>query len=184
MVGEVTEQQMNQRLSSKKKTIKMLMTVVIVFAVCWLPLNLYHIIKDFVTTDPIGYNTFLVCHWLAFSSVCWNPFIYFGLNQYYRQGLKNICLLRGLSKTSGTHSLATSTRSTTFLLRNNSRNNGFERKFHIFSFARNNRNNRSSGNSGNNTSLVMDNRSPNCRYQSPNGSIRNHNNNIYENTSF
>ncbi|CAG2171184.1 unnamed protein product, partial [Oppiella nova] len=96
-IGEFTEQQLTTRSESKRKTIKMLATVVVVFAVCWLPINVYHIINDFFATDSlsaISINTYLACHWLAFSSVCWNPFIYFGLNPYYRHELNRI-FLRG-----------------------------------------------------------------------------------------
>jgi hypothetical protein len=64
-----------------------------VFAICWLPLNLYHIRADF-GTDPSRHNStvYLMVHWLAMSSVCYNPFIYSIRNSYFRTGIKNFFL--------------------------------------------------------------------------------------------
>ncbi len=63
------------------------------FAICWLPLNLYHIRADF-GTDPYRHNmnVYLMVHWLAMSSVCYNPFIYSIRNSYFRRGIKNFFL--------------------------------------------------------------------------------------------
>ncbi len=63
------------------------------FAICWLPLNLYHIRADF-GTDPSRHNltVYLIVHWLAMSSVCYNPFIYSIRNSYFRKGIKNFFL--------------------------------------------------------------------------------------------
>jgi hypothetical protein len=64
-----------------------------VFAICWLPLNLYHIRADF-GTDPSRHNStvYLMVHWLAMSSVCYNPFIYSIRNSYFRRVIKNFFL--------------------------------------------------------------------------------------------
>lgn len=66
-------------LRNKKKVIKMLVIVVILFAVCWVPLQTYHILE--VSWDAINsYRyiniVFFVCDWLAMSNSCYNPFIY------------------------------------------------------------------------------------------------------------
>jgi hypothetical protein len=100
-IGEVTAQQITSRLKSKRKTIKMLILVVIVFAICWLPINLYHLLNDFYLTD-FSLNTFYFVHWLAMSSVCYNPFIYFWLNNHYREGIKSIFCCRIFSYTNNT----------------------------------------------------------------------------------
>jgi hypothetical protein len=61
-----------------------------VFAICWLPLNLYHIRADFGTDSyRHNMNVYLMVHWLAMSSVCYNPFIYSIRNSYFRTGVKN-----------------------------------------------------------------------------------------------
>ena len=45
-IGAATHQQQLRRLASRRRTIKMLVLVVILFGVSWLPLNLYHLISD------------------------------------------------------------------------------------------------------------------------------------------
>lgn len=62
--------QQKTREKSRRRTIKMLAIVVLVFAICWLPLNIFHIYSDFNTETNINdMNWFLVCHWFAMSSV-------------------------------------------------------------------------------------------------------------------
>lgn len=84
----------------------MLVIVVILFAVCWLPLNTYHLVVDF--SSPVGPSrhsstVFFVCHWLAMSSVCYNPFIYFWLNDHFRAGARSwlSCAGKKLSRLCG-----------------------------------------------------------------------------------
>jgi hypothetical protein len=72
----------------------MLIVVCAVFAICWLPLNIHHIMNDFGLGNYSS-TTFLICHWIAMSSVCYNPFIYFWLNKHYSERAKylfNTCL--------------------------------------------------------------------------------------------
>ncbi|GFY58532.1 probable G-protein coupled receptor 83 [Trichonephila inaurata madagascariensis] len=90
-LGVVTEKQRIIQAKAKKKTIKMLVVVVILFAVCWLPLNTLNILREFNATGFIhktfSHSTvFFTCHWLAMSSVCYNPFIYCWLNDNFRSG--------------------------------------------------------------------------------------------------
>ncbi|XP_054159961.1 G-protein coupled receptor 83-like [Oppia nitens] len=90
-----TDQQ-KTRERSRRRTIKMLAIVVLVFAICWLPLNIHHIYSDFINTNVTDINWFLVCHWFAMSSVCYNPWIYFCLNKHFRQEIKNIVRCTGM----------------------------------------------------------------------------------------
>ncbi len=72
----------------------MLIIVCVVFALCWLPLNIYHIRADFGLGNYSS-TIFLICHWFAMSSVCYNPFIYFWLNKHYNERARaifNVCL--------------------------------------------------------------------------------------------
>ena len=45
-VGAVTANQQQSQARAKRKSIKLLIAVVVVFALCWLPLNLYHLLTD------------------------------------------------------------------------------------------------------------------------------------------
>ncbi|MGH0184594.1 UNVERIFIED_CONTAM: hypothetical protein FKN15_015168 [Acipenser sinensis] len=72
-----------------QKTIKMLMLVVLVFAVCWFPLNCFVVIS---ASNVISINNtlYFAFHWLAMSSTCYNPFIYCWLNIKFRTGIKSL----------------------------------------------------------------------------------------------
>lgn len=57
----------------------MLIIVVVIFGLCWLPLQLYNIL--YVTIPEINDYHFIsivwfCCDWLAMSNSCYNPFIY------------------------------------------------------------------------------------------------------------
>ena len=47
LVGQATINQQYTQYKIKRKTIKMLIIVVVIFVICWLPLNLYHLLTDF-----------------------------------------------------------------------------------------------------------------------------------------
>ncbi|XP_060091173.1 G-protein coupled receptor 83 [Heteronotia binoei] len=89
-VGDVTAEQYFTLQRKKKTTIKMLILVVVIFAVCWFPLNCYVVLlsSQVICSNNALYFAF---HWLAMSSTCCNPFIYCWLNENFRAELKN-CL--------------------------------------------------------------------------------------------
>ncbi|XP_068247224.1 uncharacterized protein [Palaemon carinicauda] len=91
VVGAATQEQLSLQLRAKKKTVKMLLIVVVLFALCWLPLNTYHLVVDFgASVGPSRHSSsiFFICHWFAMSNVCYNPFIYCWLNDHFRAGAK------------------------------------------------------------------------------------------------
>lgn len=66
-------------LKNKKKVIKMLVIVVVLFCVAWFPLQMYNVLQ--VTWPEINeyqhINIIWLCFdWLAMSNSCYNPFIY------------------------------------------------------------------------------------------------------------
>ena len=76
-----------------RQVIKMLMVVVILFAVCWLPLHLFNIILDFVPqlrnedqpeASSIVVAVYTTVHWVAMSNSFVNPIIYCFLNDSFR----------------------------------------------------------------------------------------------------
>lgn len=67
----------------------MIFLVVAVFAICWFPLNIYHLLADFKLIS-YNYKIFLISHWFAMSSVCYNPFIYCWLNSTFRNEAKRL----------------------------------------------------------------------------------------------
>ncbi|KAH9492670.1 putative G-protein coupled receptor 83 [Bulinus truncatus] len=91
-VGAVTANQQLSQARAKRKSIKLLIAVVVVFAICWLPLNMYHLLTDLhPQPETFQYNTmaFFTCHWIAISSTCYNPFVYCWLNEHFREGVKS-----------------------------------------------------------------------------------------------
>lgn len=86
-IGDVTTEQYLALRRKKKKTIKMLMLVVVLFALCWFPLNCYVLLlsSKVIRTNNALYFAF---HWFAMSSTCYNPFIYCWLNENFRVEFK------------------------------------------------------------------------------------------------
>ncbi|XP_075216762.1 RYamide receptor-like [Lycorma delicatula] len=75
---------------SKRKMIKMMLTVVVVFTVCWLPFNMLLILHDKYQTELQNWQHmpyfWFACHWLAMSHTCYNPVIYCWMNSRFRAG--------------------------------------------------------------------------------------------------
>lgn len=93
-LGVVTEVQRTIQINAKRRSIKLLIAVVVVFAICWMPLNLYHILTDFhPDTTVFHYNStvFFICHWVAVSSTCINSILYCWMNPTFRSQLKPTC---------------------------------------------------------------------------------------------
>ncbi|XP_029113990.1 probable G-protein coupled receptor 83 [Scleropages formosus] len=88
-IGDLTMEQFFAHRRKKKMTLKMLILVVAVFAVCWFPLNCYVVLVSSraIVTNNALYFTF---HWFAMSSTCYNPFIYCWLNESFRSELKSL----------------------------------------------------------------------------------------------
>ncbi|KAI6192461.1 G-PROTEIN-RECEP-F1-2 domain-containing protein [Aphelenchoides fujianensis] len=78
-------------MRDKRKAIKMLGFVVIIFMVSWLPYQLYHILSDFFMKNAlVGVYTYLVFYFLAMTASAVNPLIYFCFNHRFRLGFKYV----------------------------------------------------------------------------------------------
>lgn len=71
----------------------MMIVVVVIYATCWLPLNIINIAGDI---DPTIYDTkgmnyiWMSFHWLAMSNCMYNPFIYCWMNSKFRNGFRRV----------------------------------------------------------------------------------------------
>lgn len=77
----------------KKRTNRMLISMVAIFGISWLPLNLINILNDF-NASMADYNYFLLsfvfAHSMAMASTCYNPFLYAWLNENFRKEFKQV----------------------------------------------------------------------------------------------
>ncbi|KAI4890890.1 hypothetical protein NFI96_003910 [Prochilodus magdalenae] len=80
-----------EQLQAKRKVVKMMVAVVVTFAVCWLPYHTYFIItglnRELSRWKSIQ-QVYLAVLWLAMSSTMYNPIIYCCLNSRFRAGFK------------------------------------------------------------------------------------------------
>ena len=84
----------------KKRVIRMLIIVVVVFAVCWLPLHVYQMSEGVshqtggngVRWEP--YVIIYLCHWFSLANSAINPWLYIGLNERIKAAFKNMILCR------------------------------------------------------------------------------------------
>lgn len=78
-------------VNAKKKFVKTMVVVVIIFAVCWLPYHIYFILGSFkedIYQQKYIQQVYLAVFLLAMSSTMYNPIIYCCLNQRFRSGFK------------------------------------------------------------------------------------------------
>ncbi|XP_072241164.1 tachykinin receptor 3a [Leuresthes tenuis] len=79
------------QLRAKRKVVKMMIIVVVTFALCWLPYHVYFIAtglnKRLIKWKYIQ-QVYLSVMWLAMSSTMYNPIIYCCLNSRFRAGFK------------------------------------------------------------------------------------------------
>ncbi|CAF1268689.1 unnamed protein product, partial [Didymodactylos carnosus] len=87
--GEAHSERDAKMEKSKRKVIKMCCIVVIMFGICWLPMQIYiNILRQFL--EVIGYkyipHLYFAFHIMAMSNSCINPFIYGVMSSKFRNG--------------------------------------------------------------------------------------------------
>ncbi|XP_023657185.1 prolactin releasing hormone receptor 2a [Paramormyrops kingsleyae] len=88
--GHQTQSQAEAQRARKRKTFRLVVLVVVAFAVCWLPIHVFNVLRD-IDIDLIHKRYFLLiqllCHLCAMSSSCCNPFLYAWLHDRFRAEL-------------------------------------------------------------------------------------------------
>ena len=71
--------------------VKMLVTVVVLFALCWLPLHIFFFVLNFTAKEhhPNLTLPYFICHWIAMSNSFVNPIVYVLLNDSFRVSIFN-----------------------------------------------------------------------------------------------
>ncbi|XP_066143019.1 orexin receptor type 2-like [Euwallacea fornicatus] len=77
------------QLKSRRKAAKMLVSVVLVFALCLTPLHFMNIIKDSLDHTQVNRALFLLCHWLLYANSAVNPLIYNFMSGKFRREFKS-----------------------------------------------------------------------------------------------
>ncbi|RTG84703.1 uncharacterized protein DC041_0009258 [Schistosoma bovis] len=92
--GRKSREKEELEIKRNRRTNQMLIAMVIIFVVCWIPLNVLWIVVDIIGEKAEGsvyfHHTFILCHMIAMSSAVYNPFIYAWLNNNFRQEFKAI----------------------------------------------------------------------------------------------
>ncbi|KAK3765565.1 hypothetical protein RRG08_067287 [Elysia crispata] len=91
VIGETVPMQAD-RVKSKRKVVKMMIAVVVIFGLCWLPTHIYFILTS-IFTDIVYWTyiqqVYLLIYWLAMSNSMYNPIIYCLMNARFRAGFKS-----------------------------------------------------------------------------------------------
>ena len=90
----ISENQREQEIP-KKKVIRMLIIVVVVFAVCWLPVHVYQMndgvsIVSGDTANWPHYVIIYICYWFSQANSAINPLLYIALNEKMKAAFKNM----------------------------------------------------------------------------------------------
>ncbi|XP_056635035.1 tachykinin-like peptides receptor 99D [Diorhabda sublineata] len=91
-IGEVTNRQ-KEIITNKRKVVKMMIVVVTIFAVCWLPYQIYFLLTFYypsITFASYIQELYLFIYWLAMSNSMYNPIIYCWMNARFREGFKKV----------------------------------------------------------------------------------------------
>ncbi|XP_059147321.1 tachykinin-like peptides receptor 99D [Physella acuta] len=87
-IGEAVPMQA-ERVRGKRKVVKMMIAVVVIFGVCWLPTHVYFILTSVNKTVmhwEYVHQVYLFIYWLAMSNSMYNPIVYCMMNARFRQG--------------------------------------------------------------------------------------------------
>ncbi|XP_064466084.1 neuropeptide F receptor-like [Ornithodoros turicata] len=77
------------------RTNLLLLSITLIFCICWLPLNIFNIVGDFRSEIFKEHSSqlrivFAVCHMVGMSSACSNPILYGWLNSNFREEFERI----------------------------------------------------------------------------------------------
>nr|XP_015197319.1 PREDICTED: pyroglutamylated RFamide peptide receptor-like [Lepisosteus oculatus] len=90
--------EINKITRKKRRAVKMMATVVLLFAVCWAPFHLVSVLYDYgkLSLDPDQeFLVFTTVQILGFGNSICNPVVYAVLNKNFKKGLLAIFLQRG-----------------------------------------------------------------------------------------
>lgn len=80
-----------------KRTNILLISIAVIFGICWLPLNFFNLYADFKQSEKSEklLIIYAFCHLIAMCSACANPFLYGYLNENFRKEFKELLCCSG-----------------------------------------------------------------------------------------
>lgn len=77
-----------ESIKNKKRVIKMVLIVVVIFALSWLPIHVILVLRalHMYATTPANMTIQIISHILAYSNSCINPILYAFLSEPFRRG--------------------------------------------------------------------------------------------------
>ncbi|XP_077999685.1 substance-P receptor-like [Glandiceps talaboti] len=96
--GERIESTTATQDKTKRKVIRMLIVVVVTFALCWLPYQMFQVIDNWGPELGVPFlvkqKLFSFCLWLGHANSALNPLIYCGFNENFRRGFVQVFACR------------------------------------------------------------------------------------------
>ena len=113
--GEAPKETVRRKRDQNRRVVKLLVAVVLVFALCWFPVHAYHIYRAFPQLGKSPLYVMFLCFWCGHAHSAINPWMYIYLNSKFRsafleiirQSIREIPVSRG---SSGRRSTMRSTR--------------------------------------------------------------------------
>ena len=92
LFGMVPGNQSAESIRSKKRVTRMIIIVVILFAICWLPIQIIFMIRmaGKYPTDAASFWIHLVANCLAYTNSCINPILYAFLSDNFRKSFRKL----------------------------------------------------------------------------------------------
>ncbi|XP_077999193.1 RYamide receptor-like [Glandiceps talaboti] len=91
--GERERHRDARQAESKKKLVKMFALIVIIFALCYLPIHTFSLLVDHkqeIMSFKYIKLVYYAVHWVAMSNCVYNPFVYCWMNAKFRNGFKYV----------------------------------------------------------------------------------------------
>lgn len=85
----------SENLRSKRRVMKMIIVVVMMFVLCWTPIHVMFMLQGFIVEDINGHFICfkIFCNCLAYANSCINPILYAFLSENFRNSFKKLLSL-------------------------------------------------------------------------------------------